>query len=65
MCDSTHPRRPFGSRHICHRRCEYEGKYKHSAFYNRRKVKEEDIPKYGKTIGSGTLIVGISVIISF
>lgn len=24
--------------------------------YNRRKVKEEDIPKYGKTVGTGTLI---------
>ena len=27
--------------------------------YNRRKVKEEDIPKYGKTVGTGTLIIGI------
>ena len=25
--------------------------------YNRRKVKEEDIPKYGKAVGTGTLIV--------
>lgn len=33
--------------------------------YNRRKVKEEDKPKYGKTIGVGTLIVGISVILAF
>ena len=24
--------------------------------YNRRKVKEEDIPKYGKVVGTGTLI---------
>ena len=27
--------------------------------YNRRKVKEEDIPKHGKTVGTGTLIIGI------
>lgn len=33
--------------------------------YNRRKVKEEDIPKYGKAIGTGTLIVGLSFIIGF
>ena len=25
--------------------------------YNRRKVKEEDIPKYGKVVGTGTLIM--------
>ena len=30
--------------------------------YNRRKVKEEDIPKYGKTVGTGTLIIGISLV---
>ena len=29
---------------------------------NRRKVKEEDIPKYGKAVGTGTLIMGISLI---
>ena len=33
--------------------------------YNRRKVKEEDIPKYGKTIGAGTLIIGLSLVVSF
>lgn len=33
--------------------------------YNRRKVKEEDIPKYGKAIGTGTLIIGLSFIIGF
>ena len=33
--------------------------------YNRRKVKEEDIPKYGKTVGTGTIIIGISLIIAF
>lgn len=26
--------------------------------YNRRKVKEEDVPKYGKAVGTGTLIMG-------
>lgn len=30
--------------------------------YNRRKVKEEDVPKYGKVVGTGTLIIGLSLI---
>ena len=25
--------------------------------YNRRKVKEEDVPKYGRAVGTGTLII--------
>lgn len=33
--------------------------------YNRRKVREEDIPKYGKAVGTGTLIMGISLIVAF
>ena len=33
--------------------------------YNRRKVKEEDVPKYGKVIGTGSLIVGVSCILAF
>lgn len=33
--------------------------------YNRRKVKEEDVPKYGKAVGIGTLIIGLSLIINF
>ena len=33
--------------------------------YNRRKVKEEDIPKYGKAVGTGTLIMGISLVLGF
>ena len=33
--------------------------------YNRRKVKEEDVPKYGKAVGTGTLIVGISLVLAF
>jgi hypothetical protein len=31
-------------------------------WYNRRKVTEEDIPKYGRAVGCGTLIMGISFI---
>ena len=30
--------------------------------YNRRKVKEEDVPKYGRAVGTGTLIIGVSLI---
>ena len=33
--------------------------------YNRRKVTKESVPKYGKVIGSGTLIIGIFLILSF
>ena len=33
--------------------------------YNRRKVKEEDIPKYGKAVGLGTLIIGLFMIAAF
>ncbi len=33
--------------------------------YNRRKVKEEDVPKYGRLVGTGTLIIGISLIVDF
>lgn len=33
--------------------------------YNRRKVKEDDVPKYGKVVGTGTLIIGISCIVAF
>ena len=33
--------------------------------YNRRKVKEEDVPKYGKAVGTGTLIIGISLVLRF
>ena len=27
--------------------------------------KEEDIPKYGKVVGTGTLIIGISLVLGF
>ena len=33
--------------------------------YNRRNVKEEDIPKYGKALGTGTLIMGASFILGY
>ena len=34
-------------------------------YYNRRKVKEEDVPQYGKAIGTGTIIIGLAVVASF
>ena len=33
--------------------------------YNRRKVKEEDVPKYGKAVGTGTLVIGASLVLSY
>ena len=33
--------------------------------YNRRKVREEDVPKYGKAVGTGTLIIGASFVVGF
>ena len=33
--------------------------------YNRKKVREEDIPKYGRAVGTGTLIIGVSLIAAF
>ena len=33
--------------------------------YNRRKVKEEDVPKYGRAVGTGTLIIGVSLIAAY
>lgn len=33
--------------------------------YNRRKVKEEDIPQYGKAVGTGTVIMGASLILAY
>lgn len=33
-------------------------------FYNRQRVQEEDVPKYGKAVGTGTLIMGLSLIVS-
>ena len=33
--------------------------------YNRSRVKEEDVPKYGIAVGTGTLIMGVSLIAAF
>ena len=33
-------------------------------WYNRRKVMEQDLPKYGKAVGRGTLIIGISCVVT-
>lgn len=33
--------------------------------YNRQRIQEEDIPKYGKIIGTGSLIMGLSLVLSF
>ena len=33
--------------------------------YNRKNVKEEDVPAYGKTVGLGTVIIGLSLILAF
>lgn len=33
--------------------------------YNRRKVKEEDIPKYGRAMGIGTLIIGLALVFGY
>lgn len=34
-------------------------------YYNRRKVSEEDAPKYGKAVGTGAFIIGVSLIAAF
>ena len=33
--------------------------------YHRKRVRKEDLPKYGKTIGTGTLLIGASLVLSF
>ena len=33
-------------------------------FYNRRKVRQEDVPAYGRAVGTGTLILGAALILS-
>ena len=33
--------------------------------YNRRKVREEDVLKYGKAVGTGTFIIGASFVVGF
>lgn len=34
-------------------------------FYNRKNVSEEDVPRYGKAVGTGTLIIGISLVMAY
>lgn len=33
--------------------------------WNRRRVKESDIPQYGRTVGTGTLVIGVAFIVSY
>ena len=33
--------------------------------WNRKRVKEADIPRYGRAIGAGTLVIGASLIVSY
>lgn len=33
--------------------------------YNRRKVTKEDVPKYGRAVGTGTLVIGVSLVLSY
>ena len=33
--------------------------------YNRRRVTEENVPKYGKAMGTGTLIIGAALILGY
>ena len=32
---------------------------------NRRRVKEADVPKYGRAVGAGTLVTGVSLALAF
>ena len=53
----------FGSVHICYRIVNIKGNINTIHSYNRRKVKEEDIPKYGKAVG--TRNAGVSLVLGF
>lgn len=33
--------------------------------YNRRRVKEENVPRYGRAVGTGSLVMGASLILSY
>ena len=37
------------------------GKLSTIHWYNRRRVREEDAPRYGKAVGLGTIIIGTSI----
>ena len=34
-------------------------------WYNRRRVTEEDAPKYGRVVGTGIVIMGVGLLISY
>ena len=34
-------------------------------WYNRRRVTEEDTPKYGRVVGTGIVIMGVGLVISY
>ncbi len=34
-------------------------------WYNRRRVTEEDAPKYGRVVGTGIVIMGVGLVISY
>ncbi len=42
----------------------YKGNISTIHWYNRRKVSEADVPKYGRCMGLGTLIIGGSFILT-
>lgn len=34
-------------------------------WYNRMRVKEEDLPQYGKVLGLGTIVIGVGMIFAY
>lgn len=42
----------------------FKGNISSIHWYNRRNVSENDVPKYGRCMGSGGMIIGFSLIIS-
>lgn len=42
----------------------YKGNISTIHWYNRRKVSDTDIPKYGKCVGIGTMICGCSLLVT-
>lgn len=42
----------------------FKGNISSIHWYNRRKVLPEDVPKYGKVMGIGTIIIGIALILT-
>ena len=42
----------------------FKGNISSIHWYNRRKVSESDIPAYGRCMGSGSMIIGFSLVIS-